>query len=48
MPRHSEDGICFKEKQVLIFRAGPVVQADWANLIAGCSGYFDRIGLAVK
>jgi hypothetical protein len=33
---------------VVIFRTGPVEQADWANLIAGCSGYFDRISLASK
>jgi hypothetical protein len=33
---------------VLIFRTGPVEQMDRANLIAGCSGYFDRISLALK
>ena len=33
---------------VVIFRTGLVEQADWANLIAGCSGYFDRISLASK
>jgi hypothetical protein len=32
----------------LIFRAGPVEQVDWANPIAGCSGYFDRTSLASK
>jgi hypothetical protein len=32
----------------VIFRTGLVEQADWANLIAGCSGYFDRISLASK
>jgi hypothetical protein len=30
------------------FNAGPVGRADRANLIAGCSGYFDRISLASK
>jgi hypothetical protein len=33
---------------VLIFRTGPVELVDCANLIAGCSGYFDRISLALK
>jgi hypothetical protein len=27
---------------------GPVDRMDWANLIAGCSGYFDRLSLALK
>jgi hypothetical protein len=31
---------------VLIFRTGPVVPVDWGNLIAGCSGHFDRTSLA--
>jgi hypothetical protein len=26
---------------------GPVDRMDWANLIAGCSGYFDRLSLAL-
>jgi hypothetical protein len=33
---------------VLIFKTGPVELVDCANLIASCSGYFDRIGLALK
>jgi hypothetical protein len=33
---------------VLIFRTEPVEQADRDNLIAGCSGYFDRTSLALK
>jgi hypothetical protein len=33
---------------VPIFRTGPVEQLDRANPIAGCSGYFDRISLALK
>jgi hypothetical protein len=34
--------------EVTIFRTGPVGPVDRANPIAGCSGYFDRIGLASK
>ncbi len=30
----------------LLFRTGPVEQVDWANPIAGCSGYSDRISPA--
>jgi hypothetical protein len=30
------------------FRTGPVERVDWANLIADCSGYFDRTSLASK
>lgn len=32
----------------LLFRAGPVERADWANQIAGCSGYSDRISPVLK
>jgi hypothetical protein len=32
----------------LSFIIGPVEQADRANLIADCSGYFDRTSLASK
>jgi hypothetical protein len=30
----------------LLFRTGPVEQVDWANPIADCSGYSDRISPA--
>ena len=30
----------------LLFKTGPVEQVDWANPIAGCSGYYDRISPA--
>ena len=30
----------------LLFRTGQVEQVDWANPIAGCSGYYDRISPA--
>jgi len=32
----------------LIFRTDPVERVERANLIASCSGYFDRISLASK
>ena len=43
---------CYSHSQdraaVLIFRTGPVERVGCANPIAGCSGYFDRISLALK
>ena len=41
---------CYSPSQnraaALIFRTGPAERVDCANLIAGCSGYFDRLSLA--